>query len=427
MNALPQVARIKLKFEHPKIDSLEKGLQAEFQKHGECLHALKGKSIAVAVGSRGITHLDRVVHFVISRLQEAGAKPFILPAMGSHGGGTEEGQRKLLADYGITEEQMGIPVDARLQSRLLEETPEGIPVSFSQAAYEADGVVLINRIKPHTDFHGQVESGLMKMIAIGLGKIEGAKHFHSRTHLFESDRMILSLARPALATGKIIFGLALLENADHETAQMELIPATEIENREKELLERARNLMPSLPVEKADILVVDEIGKNISGTGMDPNITGRRYHINRVWQETPNITRVIIRDLTEASKGNAAGIGLADFCHQRVVEKMDRRTTYLNAIISRNTPNGAIPMYFDSDSELLKQTLLSLGDTITPENVRLLRIRNTLELKTLQVSKALLPELEHHPNVQSVSDCIDLEFDSQGNWIDELDRGEKNE
>ena len=231
---------------------------------------------------------------------------------------------------------------------------------------------------------------------------------------YPHHQLLQSIGHVVFEMGKILFGVAILENAYHETAKIELIPGPKIPEREKELLPEAKKLMPALPIEQADILIIDQIGKDISGAGMDPNITGRRFRVNSVWQESPEITRIIVLDLTPGSGGNAVGVGLADFCSPKLVKKMNRRATYLNATTSRNTVPAHIPLYFDSDQETIGRALTSLGGSTKPQDARLLRIRDTLSLSKLQVSEALIPELEKHPRVSKISETAEMQFDSDG-------------
>ncbi|MDA2927100.1 nickel-dependent lactate racemase [Acidobacteria bacterium AH-259-G07] len=417
MSKFPRVALVEQKFSRPKLDSVQQKIVESFANENLSLPEIQNKRVAIAVGSRGITNLAQVVRATAEMLKKQGAHPFIVPAMGSHGGGTKEGQAKILTGYGITPEQMGVPVHSCLETVHLGATPDGVSVFVDRTAFESDGIVLINRIKPHTDFQGEVESGLLKMITIGLGKIDGANSFHGWTLTVPHDHLIQSITQVVLETGKILFGIAILENAYHEIAQIELIPAAQIKNREKELLLEAKKLMPSLPVEKADVLIIDRIGKDISGAGMDPNITGRWFRVNSRWQESPDITRIVVLDLTDSSEGNAVGIGLADFCSPRLVQKMDRQATYLNAVTSRNTVPAQIPLYFDDDQETIGQAFASLGGTPTRKSVRLIRIRDTLSLSQLEVSEALVPELENHPRVSNISDLKELSFDTNGQLL----------
>lgn len=416
MSAPPKMRTVRQTFPRPAVADIEKAVRSQFESGAIPAAVWRGKRIAVTAGSRGIANLDRIAGAAVGALKDLGAEPFIIPAMGSHGGGTAEGQRNILAEYGVTDETMGVPVLSSLETVLLGETPQGLPAYMDKNAFESDGVLLLNRVKPHTDFTGTAESGLMKMITVGLGKVDGARAFHARTIDYPQDTLIQGKARLVLETGKILGGLAILENAYHETARLELIPPDAIPQRELELLAEARSLMPSLPVAEADLLIVDRIGKDVSGVGLDPNITGRRYRINRHWNETPSITRIVVLDLTEKTGGNAAGIGLADLCAARVVEKMDKHSTFLNAVTSLNVVCSNIPPHFAPDRELLRQTFLSLGNRRT-EDLRVLRIRDTLSLTAIEASESLLPVIKNHPNVTDVSEPREMEFDGEGNLI----------
>ena len=414
MSEFPRIADVEQVFPRPRLDSVAGEIMKSFSTKDLDLPNLKGKKIAVAVGSRGISNLSEVVGSIVDRLKQEGAAPFIVPAMGSHGGGTAEGQTRILAGYGVTPEKIDAPVKSSLETVCLGETEEGISVFVDKNAYDSDGIVLVNRIKPHTDFQGTYESGLLKMITIGLGKIDGASSFHGWVMTYPHHQLLQSISQVVFETGKILFGVAILENAYHETAKIELIPGWKISEREKELLPEAKKLMPALPVEQADVLIIDQIGKDISGAGMDPNITGRRFRVNSVWQQSPEITRIIVLDLTPGSGGNAVGVGLADFCSPKLVKKMNRRATYLNATTSRNTVPAHIPLYFDSDQETIGRALTSLVGSTKPQEARLLRIRDTLSLSKLQVSEALIPELEKHPRVSKISETSEMQFDSDG-------------
>ena len=413
MTEFPRLAFVEQEFARPKVDSIEDTVTTSFN-NALSMPPLANQRIAVAVGSRGISNLSAVVRTTVRLLRENGAQPFVVPAMGSHGGGTPEGQAHILAGYGVTEASMEVPVRSSLETVHLGETIDQVPVFVDRNAFESDGIVLINRVKPHTDFQGEFESGLLKLITIGLGKIDGANSFHSWSLTHPHDHLLKTISKVVFETGKILFGVAILENAYHETAKIEVIPAQQIPSREKQLLPEAKGLMPSLPVENADVLVIDLIGKNISGAGMDPNITGRWFRVNSRWQQTPDITRIVVLDLTDASEGNAVGIGLADFCSPRLVKKMNRRATYLNATTSRSTVPAQIPLYFDTDQETLQQAFTSLGGETDMENIRLLRIQDTLSLSTLQVSEALIPELENHPRVKNISEVDELSFETGG-------------
>lgn len=409
MNTLPKMAYVEQEFPRPKVEDFDHAIKEQLSQHKEAIGDLSGKRIGVTIGSRGITNQTKIAKALIDELKRQGADPFIFPAMGSHGGGTAEGQRKIVEDYGITEESMGVPIISSLETVVVGETELGIPVYFNLPAYEADGVIILNRIKAHTDFSGQIESGLQKMMVVGIGKINGAQNLHNNTTSYPFDELIPATAKKVIETGKILGGMALIENAYHETAEIVFVPARDIPAQEPELLKRSKSYMPSLPIESTDVLILDYIGKDISGVGMDPNITGRRYRINKHWQEKPDITRIVLMDLTPKTKGNAVGIGLADFCTQRAVDKMDKRSTYLNAITSLNTVCSNIPLHFDDDRELLQHTFKSLGNL--KNGVRILHIRDTLNLTTVEVSESMIDDVKKHPNVRHVSELYDMKFD----------------
>jgi hypothetical protein len=413
MKPFPTLAVVQQEFPRPRVSSIDEATGTILATAS--LPKLAGKQIAVAVGSRGITDLSSVVGTIIRFLKEKNAQPFIVPAMGSHGGATARGQSAILSGYGVNSSRMGAPVRASMETVTVGTSPRGIPVAIDRLAFESDGIILINRIKPHTDFKGTVGSGLMKMIAVGLGNRVGADSFHSWTLRVPYEELIQAKAEILLETGKVLFGIAVLENAYHETAALEFLPARDLVRREKELLQEASRLMPTLPVDQADLLIIDQIGKDISGSGMDPNVTGRWFRLNSVWADQPNITRIVVLDLTRASHGNACGMGLADFCGPRLIRKLDPRTTNLNAVTSRNIVASHTPLYFDSDRQTLGEALKSLASDSTPENVRLIRIRDTLCLDRLEASAALLQELREHPRVRDISGLEPMRFDADGN------------
>lgn len=372
------------------------------------LKPLEGARVAVAVGSRGIAGLADVVQAVVARLHAWGGRPFIVPAMGSHGGASAEGQIKILAGYGISQATLGVPVVATMETVELGTTSLGTPVFLNRAAAESAGIVPVNRVKPHTDFTGKYESGLMKMMAVGLGAADGARSLHRRGHALGHGALIEATARVVIDSGAILMGVAVVENAYHEAARVQALRPEEIPTREPELLAEARALMPRLPVDALDVLVVDRIGKDISGAGLDPNVTGRRFKINSVWQEKPDITRIVVLGLSEGSGGNAVGLGLADFCAARAVAAIDRASTYANVLTAGNVCLAHVPPHYESDREVLEAALASCGEGAA----RVARIRDTLSLAQLEVSEALLPELEGR--VRVVSEPAPMIFDERG-------------
>jgi len=380
----------------------------------------RGASIAVAAGSRGISNYATVVGTVVAILKDAGAKPFIVPAMGSHGGATPEGQRSLLADYGITEEKMGVPLRDSMATERLGTTEEGIAVNFSAEALKADGIVVVNRVKPHTDFIGKVGSGLLKMIAIGLGKQAGAAACHAAGQKFGLERVIKGVAGISLRKAPILCGVAILEDPYHETARLSVVPRLEIEAREVELQLEARKLMPRLPFDDMDLLIIDRIGKNISGPGMDPNVVGRPVQgysatlSDRSWN--PVVRRILVTDLTAESHGNAIGIGMADFTTAKLVGKIDKKAMYMNALTSLSVATVKIPITFDTDRDAVQGALgtLALED---PSKAKVIRIQDTLSLGTVQLSEAFVEAVKGKRELSPLGPPQEIAFDAAGNLL----------
>ncbi len=384
-----------------------------------------GSPVAVAVGSRGIVNYAKVVRAAVDFLKSRGAKPFIVPAMGSHGGATAEAQRAVLAEYGIHEEAMGAPVVSSMETVSLGTTKGGIEVFMDRHAFEAGRVLMVNRVKVHTDFQGHVESGMMKMVAIGLGKLDGARRFHMNAMRIGFEAALLEMARHSLASGKIIGGVAILENDSHETAEVAAVAATEMESKERRLIERARDIRPRLPFEKLDLLIIDEMGKNISGAGMDTRVIGRSVHPS-LDQASPtgtmpghlDVQRIFVRDLTHETEGNACGVGLADVTHERVFRKMNFETTYTNAVTSLAYVAARLPMWFKSDRSALDFLLRNMG-LPAPEELRAVRIVNTLAVDAFLASPACAKELASNPNYK-VLEPVPLEFNEKGDIVSEV-------
>ena len=371
----------------------------------------RGSRVALCGGSRGIDKLDQVLKAAVSELRRLGAEPFIVPAMGSHGGATAEGQIQVLAHYGVTEEAMGCPVRSSMNTVLLGTVEDGVPVWFDQTAHtQADIVIPVNRVKPHTDFHGPVESGLMKMIAIGLGKQKGADTFHSRGFP-EFHHLIPAVAQFTLGVKNIPFGLALVENGHSELANVEAVTADRMLEREQELVEIARERMPRLLGEQIDVLLVDCLGKDISGIGIDTNVINRYY--DGPHPHKPLIQRVVVRDLTPDTEGNACGLGLADVVLQQAVDKLDPIKTYMNSITAKAPEGARIPLTVENDRQGL-HIALACCLNLDREHVRLARIRDTKHLETFWASEALLPELLETGKVEVLGAPEEITFDERG-------------
>ena len=412
--ALPNMTRIQQRFEAPVLTDLPAAIHAELDRINASAIVKPGETVAVTAGSRGVANVDVAVKATIDYLKALGAKPFVVPAMGSHGGATAEGQRSVLEHYGITEETVGAPVKATMEVVELGKTASGLPVFLDRYAAEADHVVPLNRIKAHTDFNGSIESGLMKMMVIGLGKQQGANLYHRAFFQYGFEQVITAVGGLILDTGKIAFGLGLIENAHEDTAKAVAVPAAQLLQTERELLVEAKSLMGRLPFDELDLLIIDWTGKNISGTGMDTNVIGRMMQNFEPEPAKPAILRIFVRDITEESDGNATGIGLADFTTTRLVDKIDRHATYMNGITALGPQKSKIPFYYDTDSEAIEVALDTIGLT-EPEDARVIRIESTLRLTELDISEVLLEDAKLHSRLEVIGETQPLPFDPAGN------------
>ncbi|HYG57801.1 MAG TPA: hypothetical protein VD902_07000, partial [Symbiobacteriaceae bacterium] len=377
-----------------------------------------GMRVAITAGSRGITGVVQLLATVAGYLRELGAEPVVVAAMGSHGGGTPEGQMAVLESLGITEAAVGAAISTAVDATVIGQTAGGLTVYADAFAARCDGILAINRVKPHTSFHGPLESGLAKMLVVGLGKAPGARQFHS----LGAERLSGALAdigRVLLDRLPVLGGVAVLENGREETADLVPVTPGEILDREPELLERARALLPRLPVDALDLLVVEEMGKNFSGTGMDTNVIGRMGIVG-VPDGEPVIARIAVLDLSEASHGNANGMGLADFITRRFQEKIDFAATYLNTLTATFVQRAKMPIALESDRAVLEAALGTLGGP-SPDLVRAVQIPNTLMLERFLCSPAVLRELEGHPGVEVLGEAGPWEFDAAGRLITRVD------
>lgn len=365
-----------------------------------------GSKIAIAVGSRGIDHLEEVVLETVHFVKERGATPFIIPAMGSHGGATAEGQVTLLSDYGITEDKMGAPVKASMEVVEIPHETNPNPLFMDKFAFLSDGVILINKVKPHTDFRGLYESGLTKMSVIGLGKEKGARSIH-RFGVFGLSELLPVACRKILSAGKILGGIALIENAYDETMIVKALLAGEILDKEPELLDIAKKNRPSFPVDNIDLLILDRMGKNISGVGIDTNIIGRLKIHGQKEPKSPAIKAIMVTDLTDESHGNATGVGLADVITRKLAEKIDYNITYTNIITSSFFERGKLPLVAETDQNGMVYALRSCG-YIQPGEERIIRAKDTLHLNELYVSDRILNEIKDRPNIEIIKTGVDL-------------------
>jgi len=410
----PQIYRVRQSFNRTVVEDIPRAVQAELKKLHLESRIKPGQRVALTAGSRGVANIAQILKATVAYLKSIKAQPFIFPAMGSHGGATAEGQAALLAHYDVTEAFTGAPVLSSMDVVEISQTEDGVPVFIDKHAAQAEWIIVINRIKPHTKFKAPIESGLMKMMAIGMGKQKGAEYYHKAALQFTFPKIIVDAGREVLKKASILCGLGMVENGYDETAQIVALPPEELEAKERELLALAKQLMPRLPFNDIDLLIVDEMGKDISGTGIDPNVTGRNRDLLGVFPHPTNVKRLFVRDLTANSNGNATGIGLADLATKRLVDKIDYQATYMNCITGISLEKAAVPMHFATDQEAIKVALNSVG-LIPPEKSKIVRIKNTLLVEEVEVSEGYAEELEKRPDLEVLEGPKPMSFDGQGN------------
>jgi len=414
-HTLPEWALVRQRLDAAEIDDVEGAVRAALEPVMPTVRP--GMRVCLGVGSRGIDRIDRVVRAVVDRMQEAGANVFIVPAMGSHGGATAEGQREVLAEYGVTPERMGCEIRSSMETVTLGELRPGVPVFIDRNSFEgADLIVPINRVKVHTDFKGPIESGLMKMIAIGFGKQKGADTYHAQGFSTFAD-LIPAVGAFSLAHAPIPFGLALLENGHARLFHVEAVPAGRIAAREPELLRLATERLGRIPIPEIDVLIVDRLGKDVSGLGMDSNVVGRYY--TGPTGVPPSVQRIVVRDLTDETAGNAVGLGMADVALRTAVEKIDRHKTYMNCITAK-TPEGArVPLTVACDREAV-DVALACCLRVDAATARIVRIADTKHLELMLVSAPLLPALLAGGRAEIVEPPHAIAFDADGMFVDAL-------
>ncbi|MFJ7725908.1 lactate racemase domain-containing protein [Neobacillus sp. NPDC097160] len=415
MMSLPKFAKIRQTFHVESLKDIPGTVTEQFLRVNADEKIKPGMEIAITAGSRGIANIPLIVKSVADEIKKRGATPFVIPAMGSHGGATAEGQKEMLEGLGITEEYTGCEIRSSMEVVEVGVTSEGIPVYVDKIAYNADGIIVMGRVKPHTDFKNKIESGVLKMASIGMGKHKQALALHTYGIKGISE-MMPEVGKVAIANSNTLFGVAIVENAHEETAIIEAIEPDQIEERERELLKKAFDLMPSLPVDEMDILVVDEIGKNYSGTGMDTNIIGRIRVLGVEEPKKPSIKYVIASNLSEVSHGNALGIGLADLTTKRLFEKIDHQTMNENVITSTFLARANIPIVLDNDQEALKAALRATWG-VAPEEARIVRIPNTLHIGELYVSEVIYHELKDKENIEVLEDLHEMKFNEDGYFL----------
>ena len=413
--SFPRMLRLSQKFEGPELADVEQETRSQLAALELGNKIRPGESVAITAGSRGIANIASIIKAASRQLKDIGAEPFVVPAMGSHGGGTADGQREILHSYGVTEEYTGAPIRSSMETVIVDTTPQGIPVHFDRHAYEADHVVVCGRVKPHTGFVGPIESGLHKMMLIGLGKHRGAKIYHRAIKDFSFLEIILAVADVILSKCRVAAGLAIVENAYDETALIEAVAPDRFFEREKELLKQAQLWMPRLPFPEVDLLVVDEIGKNISGSGMDTNVVGRKFNDHGATEDdTVNCKRIFVRGLTRETHGNACGIGMAEVTNQRTVDQANLVATRINALTGGHPSAAAVPIAFESDQEAMLAILETVG-LVDPVDSGIIQIANTLKLGEVLVSEKYSPEVRERSDLEVLSGPDAMAFDGNGN------------
>ena len=401
---LQRLVPIRQNFPDRSLPDVAAAVRGEMESAGWTSAVKPGSRVGIGVGSRGITDLALIAKAVVDFWKSRNCHPFILPVMGSHGAASGPGQAEVIAHYKITEQTMGCPVVSNLEVTPIGTTPDGIEVVMAADALEADGVMLISRVKWHTDFEGKLESGIHKMMAIGLGKWAGAKHYHTFALRLGLEKVIRTVGEVILATGKMLGGLAILEDAHHNTGEVHALGAEGMAGREEELLARVKSWKANIPVKELDLLIVDEIGKNFSGAGMDTKVVNRSGRKGpNTWPNVPKIFRIFIRDLSALSNGNAIGMGLADVITDRLFGKIDFEATWVNSLTASSPPAAFTPMHFPDDRTCLERIAPTCGKLDLSE-VTIAWIRNTMDIGELAISENLVPRVSDNPEVEIVSE-----------------------
>lgn len=415
---LPRVFRVQQHFASDAIGDVAAAVRAAIAASSLPQRLQPGQSVALAVGSRGINQLPALVAAAVEAVRALGGQPWIVPAMGSHGGATGPGQAGVLAEYGVTPETVACEIRASMEVRELGRTPSGVPVYFDALAAEADHVIVINRIKPHTRISGPYESGVVKMMLIGLGKHRGAAEYHQAMTRQRFDELVAHVAPLILQSTPLSLGLAIVENAYDQVAMVEAIEPEQILSREPVLLDKARTMMPRLPFADADLVIIDRIGKNISGSGLDTNVVGRKFNDKLAGEhEWPKVHQIYVRGLTEQSAGNAAGIGIAEYCRSQLVREMDVEKTRINCLTALHITGAAIPVHWETDREVLQAAAGQAGRQL-PEQLRWLWIADTLHLGEVICSEAYLAETTGREDLSIIEPLAELQWDAAGQLVE---------
>lgn len=409
---LPKMVKISQTFNAPRVADVEETLRTALAAPDITARIIPGMKIAVAVGSRGLADLPLLVRTTISFLKAYGARPFIVPSMGSHGGATAAGQIEVLANLGVTEDSAGCPICSSMDVIEVDRLPNGLPVYVDRYAHAADGIVVINRVKPHTAFRGPSESGLVKMLTIGLGKQKGAASCHAYSFKYMAQN-IVDMAKVILEKTPVLFGVGTIENAYDQIAKIVAVPAEQLIDVDQQLQKEAKANMPRIPFEQIDVLLIDQIGKDVSGDGMDPNITGR--YPTPYATGGPIVSKMAVLDLTERTHGNANGMGTADFTTRRLVEKTDFAATYANGLTSTVVTPTHTPTVLENERDVVRAAIKT-SNALDLTQVRIVHIKDTLHLGEMYISEALLSEAQTLPQVTILTQPAAMAFDDNGNF-----------
>lgn len=412
---IPEVVKVRQKYDYTDIPNPEKHLLAQLDElDRETKASVYNKRIGITAGSRGLPHYKELMKAMCDKLKDWGARPFVFPAMGSHAGATADGQRAHLAQFGISEEYLHVPVLSTMETVQVDTLDDGFPVYCDRYAYEADGIIIFNKIKPHTHFKYKHESGLLKMICIGVGKHNGANAFHSRGY-DNFGPNLERVARAFLSKVNVVFSVGLVQSPSDNISHLEVIPTEHFFERDEAMQRVAREEMPRLKLPEIDVLIIDEIGKEISGTGMDPNVTGRTERMSQregFQQISPKIEKIVLLDITDKAHGNATGAGMADIISYRFVNKIDFTSTYTNIITAKSFRMGAMPLYANSDKDAIR---MAIAHAFLPDTgkARIVRIKNTLSLSEIECSVGCLPDVEKHDDMEVISEPYEWRFNEQ--------------
>jgi hypothetical protein len=411
---IPRVVKVRQTFKRPVIKDIEGTVIDQLKNRGVLSSIKPGMRIAITAGSRGVSNYPLVIKTLVRELKNVGAQPFVFPAMGSHGGATAEGQKAMIEGMGVTEDYTGAPIISSMETIKIGMAPNGLPVYVDKNAWSADGIIILNRIKPHVGFRGKYESGCVKMIAIGLGKQKSAENCH-RKGIGHLEENFVAVATEVLKHPKILFAVGLMENPYHETYRIEIIPRDRLLVEEPALQAESKTMTPKFYFNPLDVLILDEVGKNISGTGFDNNILGR-FHTPFIkpGPDNQSITRIAALDLTKETHGNGNGLGILDFTTKRAFDKFDFEQTYPNCLTSTVPSSVKIPMVLGND-KLAIQSAIRTCNIEDFSQVRFARVKNTLCMDTIEVSENIIGEAAGNPYVEILGEPYELQFDSSGN------------